>query len=147
MRGLAAHKALMLTRRFTVTTGKLLYEEITYVIIGAAMEVHRILGSGFVEAVYEAALAMELHARGIAFERQALLQVRYKGAVIGEYRADFIIGGKVILELKAIKKLTEIEEAQLMNYLKATGIEVGLLLNFGAKSLEHVRRALSPRQA
>jgi GxxExxY protein len=68
--------------------------------------------------------------------------VKYKGAVIGDYRADFIVAGKVILELKAIKKLTEIEEAQLMNYMKATGNEVGLLLNFGARSLEHVRRVM-----
>lgn len=121
---------------------KLLYEELTYAIIGAAMEVHRVLGAGFVEAVYEAALAMELHARGLPFERQFLLQVKYKGAIIGDYRADFVVDKKVIIELKAIKQLSSVEEAQLMNYLKATGIEVGLLLNFGAKSLEHVRRVL-----
>ena len=121
---------------------KLLYEELTYAIIGAAMEVHRILGSGFIEAVYEAALTMELRARGIAFERQVALQVKYKGAIIGDYRADFVVDKKIIIELKAIKQLSSVEEAQLMNYLKATGIEVGLLLNFGAKSLEHVRRVL-----
>jgi GxxExxY protein len=136
----------MLWWRFTVTTGKLLYEEITYAIIGAAMEVHRMLGSGFVEAVYEAALAMELRTRGIPFERQVSLQVKYKGAVVGDYRADFVVAGKVIVELKAIKKLSQIEEAQLMNYLKATGIEVGLLLNFGSISLEHERRALSRKR-
>lgn len=130
-----------------MTNGKLLYEELTYAIIGAAMEVHGLLGSGFIEAVYEAALAVELRARGIPFERQVSVQVKYKGANVGDCRADFIVAGKVILELKAIKKLGEIEEAQLMNYLKATGIEVGLLLNFGAKSLETVRRALSQKQS
>jgi GxxExxY protein len=93
--------------------------------------------------VYEAALAMELHARGIPFERQVLLQVKYKGAIAGDYRADFVVDGKVILELKAIKKITGIEEAQLINYLKTTGIAVGLLLNFGAQSLEHLRRVLT----
>lgn len=130
-----------------MTTGKLLYEELTYAIIGAAMEVHRLSGSGFIEAVYEAALAMKLRTRGIPFERQVAVQVRHKDVIIGDYRADFIVDGKIILELKAIKKLGEIEEAQLMNYLKATGIEVGLLLNFGAKSLETVRRALSQKQS
>ena len=118
------------------------YRDLTYNIIGAAMEVHHILGPGFVEAVYEAALATELALRNIPFERQILLQVDYKGAVAGDFRADYLIDHKVIVELKAVKRLTDVHEAQLINYLKATDHRVGLLLNFGAKSLEYKRRVV-----
>jgi GxxExxY protein len=118
----------------------LLHRDLTYNIIGAAMEVHSVLGPGFVESVYEMALARELELRNLAFERQALLQVVYKEALAGDFRADFLIEGKVIAELKAAKQLTEIHEAQLINYLKASGHRVGLLLNFGSRSLEHRRR-------
>ncbi len=103
---------------------------------------HRILGHGFLEAVYEAALAHELDLRGVPYERQRRLAVTYKGHAVGEYVADFVVDGKVIVELKATKKLTEADEAQLLYYLKATGLRVGLLLNFGAPSLEHRRRVL-----
>jgi GxxExxY protein len=117
-----------------------LFAELTYKIIGAAMEVHKTLGSGFLESVYEAALACELQKLGLTFERQKVLDVYYKGMVIGQYKADFLVEGSVILELKAQKGLTSIDEAQLINYLKATGLRVGLLFNFGAKSLQHERR-------
>ena len=120
----------------------LLHPDLTYAVIGAAMTVHRILGHGFLEAVYEAALAHELNLRGVPYERQRRLTVTYKGHAVGEYVADFVVDGKVIVELKATKKLTEADEAQLLNYLKATGLRVGLLLNFGAPSLEHRRRVL-----
>ena len=103
---------------------------------------HRILGHGFLEAVYEAALARELDLRGVPYERQRRLTVTCKGHAVGEYVADFVVDGKVIVELKATKKLTEADEAQLLNYLKATGLRVSLLLNFGAPSLEHRRRVL-----
>jgi GxxExxY protein len=116
-----------------------LYEGLTYAIIGAAMEVHRILGPGFLESVYEEALAHEFDLRGIPYERQAKLAVQYKGIVAGEFRADFLVDGKVVVELKAVKALTEGDEAQLLNYLKGTGYRVGLLLNFGVPSLEHKR--------
>ena len=119
---------------------ELLYKDLTYAIIGAAMEVHRVLGSGFLESVYEEALAHEFDLRGISYDRQAQLAVRYKDIVAGEFRADFLIEGKVVVELKAIKALSSVEEAQLLNYLKGTGYRVGLLLNFGGSSLEHKRR-------
>ena len=119
---------------------KLLYKDLTYTIIGAAMEVHRVLGPGFVEAVYEKALGVELSARGVPFRRQQRLAVVYKGQIVGEYAADLVVDDKVIMELKAVKALNEIHEAQLINYLRATDLRVGLLINFGASSLEHKRR-------
>jgi GxxExxY protein len=123
-----------------MTTQQFLYKDLTYRIIGAAMEVHRVLGPGFLESVYEAALAHEFDLCGIRYERQKSLTVTYKSVVAGEFRADFLVESKVIVELKAIKTLTPIEEAQLINYLKGTDIRVGLLLNFGARSLEQKRR-------
>ena len=125
-----------------MTEQEFLYKDLTYAIIGAAMEVHRILGPGFLESVYEEALAHEFDLRGIPYQRQARLAVLYKEIVAGEFRADFLVDGKVVVELKAIKALTEGDEAQLLNYLKGTGHRVGLLLNFGAPSLEHKRRVL-----
>ena len=124
------------------TTEEFLYKDLTYAIIGAAMEVHKVLGPGFLESVYEEALAHEFDLRGIPYERQAKLAVRYKGIVAGEFRADFLVDGKVVVELKAIKALMEGDEAQLLNYLKGTGYRVGLLLNFGAPSLEYKRRVV-----
>ena len=119
---------------------KLLHKELSFRIVGAAMEVHRVLGPGFLESVYELALAHEFELKGIPFQRQALLAVRYKAIIAGEFRADFLVDGNVVVELKATKGLTEINEAQLLNYLKGTGYRVGLLLNFGTPSLEHKRR-------
>ena len=109
----------------------------TYAIIGAAMEVHRELGPGFLEAVYQEALTIELSVRGIPFQREVELPIAYKGKTLQTaYRADFICYDEVVIELKSIKQLGVIEEAQLLNYLKATGYQVGLLINFGAASLE-----------
>jgi GxxExxY protein len=119
-----------------------LYEDLTYAIIGAAMEVHRTLGHGYLESVYEEALAHEFGLRGIAYDRQAKLAVRYKEIVAGEFRADFLVERKVVVELKALKALSDGDEAQLLNYLKGTGYRIGLLLNFGAPSLEYRRRIL-----
>ena len=118
----------------------ILYQDVTYNIIGAAMEVHSVLGPGFVESVYEMALARELELRNLDYKRQAVLQVVYKDVLAGDFRTDLLVEGKVIVELKAVKSLTEIHEAQLINYLKASDHRVGLLLNFGARSLEHRRR-------
>lgn len=105
-----------------------------YSIVGAAMEVHSVLGSGFLEAVYQSALKLELAARQIPFEFEKELPVFYKGQRLENiYRADLICYGKIIIELKALDKLTSKEEAQILNYLKVTGFQVGLLVNFGSR--------------
>jgi len=117
----------------------------THAIIGAALEVHRTLGPGFLEAVYQEALAKELGLRSIPFRMQCEIPVFYKGDRLSTtYRADFICFESIILELKAIRQMTVIEEAQVLNYLKASGLRVALLLNFGAPSLQQKRFVLDP---
>ena len=113
---------------------QLLYKDEVYAIIGAAIEVHRELGNGFLEAVYEEAMAIESQQRNIPFECQVRLPVRYKGNLLQkEYIADYIGYGKIIVELKCISRLTTVDEAQIIHYLKATGMRVGLLVNFGSR--------------
>ena len=104
--------------------------EITYQIRGAVFEVNKVLGAGFLEKVYEKALLVEFYKRGLKAEAQAPITVKYKGQVVGEYFADIVVEGQVILELKAIEQMQKIHEAQLLNYLKATGFKIGLLINF-----------------
>lgn len=112
--------------------------------IGAAMEVHRELGHGFLEAVYQEALAIEFAARDIPFQREVELPVKYKGELLKtRYRADFICYDSVVLETKAILQLTTADLGQVINQLKATGMKIGLLINFGAPSLEYRRVVLS----
>ncbi len=112
----------------------------TYKIIGAGIEVHKHLGCGFLEAVYQEALEREFVIQGIPFRSQPTVEIAYKRQVLNKtYQPDFICYDEVIVEIKAISSLTGIEEAQLINYLKATGLKVGLLINFGNKSLEHKR--------
>jgi GxxExxY protein len=118
---------------------ELLYKELTFAVIGAAMEVHRILGPGFLESVYQAALERELTLRGILFEHKVKLPVVYKDVLIGEYEADLVIDGKFIVEIKAVSKFNASHQAQAMHYLTATGLRLALLLNFGTGSLEHRR--------
>ncbi len=112
----------------------------TYAIIGAAMEVHSHLGNGFLEAVYQEAMSIELTRHEIPFQREVCFPVYYKGHELStHYRADYICFDAVVVELKALPRLTGVEESQLINYLKGTGLKVGLLVNFGASSLEYKR--------
>ena len=112
----------------------------TYAIIGAAMEIHRTLGHGFLEAVYQEAAVIEFPLRQIPFEREVLFEIHYKGTLLNtHYRADFVCFDSIIVEFKAQSQLTSADEAQLLNYLKATGYPRGLLINFGASSLEYKR--------
>ena len=120
---------------------KLLYEDLTYKVIGAAKEVYRVLGPGYLESVYEDALCYELSLKDITFQRQIELNVHYKDVVFkGKFRADLLVENKVLLENKAIKNITKQDEAQLINYLKTTSLKLGLLFNFGAKKFEYIRR-------
>ena len=112
----------------------------TFAIIGAAMEVHRELGRGFLELVYQAALALEFQERTIPFRAEVALPIRYKGKLLTcGYRADFVCFETIVVETKAISQLTSADDAQLINELKATGFHRGLLLNFGGASLEQKR--------
>lgn len=116
----------------------------TYAIIGAAMEVHKQLGCGFLEPVYQEALAVEFSKRRILFQREVTLPIFYKGVHLDTpYRVDFICSKDIAVELKALAKLSGTEEAQLINYLKASGLKIGLLLNFGTRSLQYRRFILS----
>jgi GxxExxY protein len=120
----------------------------TYEIIGAAMEVHRQLGHGFLEAVYQEALALELAVREIPFQREVVLPVKYKEEILQcGYRADFICFDGIVVELKAISQLTGVNDAQVINELKATGFKRGLLLNFGSTSLEYKRLVFNLRES
>lgn len=119
----------------------LLYEELTYKIIGAGQEVYKELGPGYLESVYEDALCYELNSLNIAYQRQQELDVHYKDVVFERrFRADLLVENKVLLENKAIKKITQQDEAQLINYLKTTSLRVGLLFNFGGEKFDFIRR-------
>ena len=122
---------------------KWLYKDLTYGIIGAAMEVHNELGNGFLEYVYEDALCYELRLRGIPFQRQVEIDIYYKDNLIPKkYRADLVVDGKVVVEIKATSGLTKVDEAQLIHYLKATKYRLGLLFNFGRDKFEKRRMIL-----
>ncbi len=112
----------------------------TYKIIGCAMEVHKELGCGFLEAVYQAALGEEFVIQGIPYKSQPVVEIFYKGKPLNKvYQPDFVCYEEIIVEIKALSCLTGLEESQLINYLKATGLKVGLLINFGSRSLGHKR--------
>jgi GxxExxY protein len=113
-----------------------LYKELSYKIIGLAMEVHRELGSGFLEKVYENALMILFEQNNIKAKQQENIKVKFRNKVIGDYIADIIVDDLIILELKCCKKIDPVHKAQLSNYLKATGKKVGIILNFGKNSLE-----------
>ena len=111
-------------------------DEITEAIIGAAIEVHRELGPGFLENIYEEALIVEFAKNDFKFERQKEIKVRYLDVEIGTHRLDLVVENEIVVELKAVKEFSDIHFAQLRSYLKATGLKVGLLLNFGKPTLE-----------
>ena len=112
------------------------HSELTGKIIGCAMKVHSELGNGFQEVIYQRALAMELSSAGIDFKRELIMSVNYKGEQIGTRRVYFLVGDCVMLELKALTKLEDVHCAQAINYLEAYKLEIGLLINFGGRSLE-----------
>jgi GxxExxY protein len=111
-------------------------KELTYLINGAIFEVNRELGAGFLEKVYENALLIELSKRGLKAENQVSIKVKYKGEEVGEYFADIVVEDRVMLEIKSVDSLQKVHEAQLLNYLKATGYKIGLLVNFAHPKAE-----------
>ena len=120
----------------------------TYTIIGAAMSVHRELGNGFLEAVYQEALEREFQFLNIPYEREKKLPINYRGKILKTYyQTDFICYSTVIVELKALQQLSGNEEAQVLNYLKASGLHRALLINFGTKSLQYKRLVLNLRES
>ena len=113
--------------------------ELTEKVLGAAFKVLNALGTGFLEKVYENALSFQLQRIGLSVESQKVFHVKYEGAIVGEYQADLVVAGKVIVECKAISNMDSVHEAQLINYLKASGVHVGLLINFGRPTLQYRR--------
>ena len=125
---------------------RIILAEESFNIIGAAIEVHKIIGCGFTEPIYQEALEEELHLRGIPFCREKTYEFSYKGKVLSKtFRPDFVCYDKIIVELKAVDDFTEEHVSQVYNYLKATGMELGLLINFGKKSLDYKRVLRPPR--
>jgi GxxExxY protein len=123
------------------------YADITHKIIGSAMKVHSTLGNGFQEVIYQRALAIEMGKQDLSFKRELEMPIYYDGQEIGTRRVDFLVEDKVMVELKALIKLEDVHLAQAINYLEAYRLEVGLLLNIGAKSLEYRRVIKSIRTA
>lgn len=122
-----------------MTNDEYKYSDITHKIIGAAMKVHSTLGNGFQEVIYQRALAIEMGSQGLGFQREFKMPIHYDGQEIGTRRVDFLVEGKIMVELKALTHLEDVHLAQAINYLEAYKLEVGLLINFGAKSLEYKR--------
>ena len=116
------------------------YKELTNKIIGAAYTVYNRMGFGFLESVYEKCLIIELHKMGIRSEHQAEICVKYDDKVVGEFKADLLVENEIIVELKSIKNISKMHEVQLVNYLVATGKEVGLLINFGEQGVQVKRK-------
>lgn len=122
---------------------KYIHSELTGKIIGCAMEVHKTLGNGFQEVIYQRALEIEMARQGLRFSREHEMDIFYKGVKIGSRRVDFFVEGKIMVELKAVIQLEDVHLAQAINYLEAYGLEVGLLLNFGSRSLQF-KRVMKP---
>ena len=121
---------------------EIIYKELSYQIIGIAMEIHKELGYGFLEKVYENAFTVLLNSQNIKFEQQKSIEIYFRKAMIGHYIADLVIDNKIILELKAVTQIVDVHKAQLANYLKATGIRLGIIINFGKEALEFERVVL-----
>ncbi len=121
---------------------EIIYKELSYKIVGCAMAVHKILGVGFLEAVYEEAFIIELQLNKIHFEAQKKYLVIYKNKIIKDFFCDIVVENKIIIELKAIKNIGDIERAQVINYLKVTSLKLGIINNFGETSLKYERIAL-----
>jgi GxxExxY protein len=119
--------------------GKILYKDLSYQIMQAVFEVHNTLGPGFIESVYEEAMAVELELLGVPLERQKVIPVTYKGRTVGLHKLDLIVDTKIILELKAVSVLSDVFKQQTLSYLKATNLRLGILINFGGKRVESVR--------
>ena len=112
-------------------------------VIGAAIEVHRYLGPGYLESVYEEAIALEFDIQVISYQRQCAMSVHYKGRQVGQGKVDFLVGGKLVVELKAVEKLLPVHKAQVISYLRASGCQLGLLINFDERTLrEAVQRVV-----
>lgn len=126
------------------TTAERVHWDLTERIIGAAIEVHRQLGPGFLEKVYEEALALEMNCRGIPFERQITIPVRYRAQLVGKHRLDFLVFDEIVVELKAISELQDVHFTMVRSYLRAARKEHGLLLNFSLLTLDPRRVALRP---
>jgi GxxExxY protein len=125
-----------------ISSSILVEGELTEKILGAAFRAQNTLGVGFLEKVYENALNIELRKYGLSVESQKAFPVRYEGTVVGDYQADLVVAGKVIVECKAVTALDQMHEAQLLNYLKASGLHIGLLINFGRSKLQYRRLVL-----
>jgi GxxExxY protein len=119
------------------------FKELSEKIIGLAIEVHKVLGSGFLEKVYENALTWELNQNGLKACQQVPIPVIYKGQNVGDYFADILVEDKIILELKALKKIDSIHEAQLLHYLKATNFKLGYIINFGSRTKLEFKRMVN----
>ena len=117
----------------------MIHKELVYQVVGCAMKVHRELGYGFLEKVYENSLMLLLKKEGITVKQQHPVPVYFEGETVGEYFADILIEDKILIELKTVEKISKVHYAQLLNYLKATGIQLGLLINFGPQKLEYER--------
>lgn len=117
----------------------LVHKDLSYQIVGLAMNVYNVLGSGFLEKVYENAMMVAFRKAGIEAEQQASVKVHFDGEVVGEYYADILVENQIILELKVVSEISNIHRAQLLNYLKATKLRLGMILNFGKQKLEYLR--------
>ncbi len=121
---------------------EIIYKELSYQIIGIAMEIHKELGYGFLEKVYENAFTVLLNDRNVKFEQQKSIEIYFRKVMIGHYIADLVIEEKIIIELKAVSQILDVHKAQLANYLKATGVRLGIIINFGKETLEFERVVL-----